>query len=455
MGLINQLSKFIHDASYNDLPESVIKSTKMRVLDFLGVALTGFRHEIHKPFIQVFGSYNQRGESTIIGEGIKVYCQHAALINSSMCPADLTDGSRFAGLHPSPVVIPAALAIFESYGRETKKTGKDLVLAIALGYEIMIRVGRSMNPSAVKRGFHLTPVVGPMGSAVVASKILSYDQSRIANSLSNASILGSGLLSAFKGSESFVGAQISRACEGGIYAALLAQGGIKGYNDILETAFLPAFSDKYDLEIITEDLGKEFMISKTYIRTHAGCRHIHAPIDATLSIVHQHNIDWGDIEEILVKTYSVARELEIDHPQSGDDARFNISFGIAVALIYGDASYDKFTTQHLSDERVQRVMKKVRLETSEKLDKEYPSKRGTIVLVKLKGGKTFSLSLDFAKGEPEFPLSDSEIEGKFEFLVKGILEREKVRQIEAFVKNIETTAELTELFDNLTVMKTG
>src|SRR4030042_2127208 len=129
------------------------------------------------------------------------------------------------------------------------------------------------------------------------------------------------------------------------------------------------------------------MIPKTYIRTHAGCRHIHAPIDATLSIVHQHNIDWGDIEQILVKTYSVARELEIDHPQSGDDARFNTPCGIAVALIHGDAFYDRFTAQYLSDERVQRLMKKVRLETSEELDKDYPSKRGTIVLIKLKSGK--------------------------------------------------------------------
>lgn len=453
MGLINKLSEFICNASYYDLPESVINSTKMRVLDFLGVALTGFKHEIHKPFIQAFRSYNQRGESTIIGEGIKVYCQHAALINSSMCPADLTDGSRFAGLHASPVVVPAALAVFETYGKEMKKTGKDLLLAIALGYEIMIRVGRSMNPSAVKRGFHLTPVVGPMGSAVVASKLLSYDPSRTANSLSTACILGSGLLGAFKGPESFVGAQISRACEGGIYSALLAQEGIEGYNDILETAFLPAFSDPYDLEVLTEDLGKEFMIPKTYIRKHAGCRHIHAPIDVTLSIVQQHHIDWEDIDQILVKTYSVARALENDHPQSGNDARFNISFGIAVALIYGNASYDKFTTEHLNDESVQRVMKKVRLETSEELDKEYPSKRGTIVRITLKGGKTFSSSLDFAKGEPEFPLSDSEIEGKFEFLVEGILEREKVHKIEVFVKNIETTTELTELLNNLTVRK--
>jgi len=427
----------------------------MRFLDFLGVALTGFKHEIHKPLLQTFGSYPQRGESTVIGEGRKVYCPHAALINSSMCPADLTDGSRFAGIHPSPVVVPAALALFEKVGKERKKTGEDLLLAIALGYEIMIRVGRSMNPSAVKRGFHLTSIVGPMGSAVAASKLLSYDPSRTGKSLSNACLFGSGLLGAFKGSESFVGAQISRACEGGMVAAFLAQEGIEGYPDILETAFLPAYSDQHDLEIIAEDLGKEFMIPQTYIRKHAGCRHIHAPIDATVSIVQEHQIDWAEIDQILVKTYTVARELENDHPQTGNDARFNMSFGIAVALIYGDAFYDKFTTRHLNDERVQRMMRKVRLEISEELDREYPFKRGTIVSVRVKGGKTFSLGLDFAQGEPEVPLTDSEIEGKFESLVEGILEREAIRNIKAFVHHLEAADEFTELLNLLTVMKTG
>jgi 2-methylcitrate dehydratase PrpD len=455
LGLIDHLSELIYHAAYDDLPEPVINSTKFRVLDFLGVALTGFKHEIHKPFLKVWGSSNPKGESTLIGEGTQVYCQQAALINSSMCPADLTDGSRFGGLHPSAVVIPAALAVFEKFGNQNHKTGKDLLLGIALGYEIMIRVGSAMNPSAVKRGFHLTPVIGPMGAAAAASKILASDPSKIANSLSSACLLGSGLLDAFKGSESFVGTQISRACEGGVYSALLAREGIKGYPDILEAAFLPAFSGQYDPQIIIQDLGNDFMIPKTYIRKHAGCRHIHAPIDATLSLVGQHQIEWGDIDQILVKTYSVAKQMENDHPQSGNDARFNMAFGIAVALIFGNALYDQFTTRRLNDTRVQNLMKKVKLEVSEALDKDYPSKRGTIVSVKMKAGQTFSLSLDFARGEPEVPLSEFEIEEKFERLVKGILDEEKVLKIKDFVKNIEQQAELTPLFQNLAVRATG
>jgi len=451
LGVIEQLSELIYQVSYDDLPAAVINSAKTRILDFLGVALTGFKHEIHKPFLRVSESYTPKSESTLIGEGIKVNCQLAALINSSMCPADLTDGSRFAGLHPAAIVIPAALAVLDKFGNKTSKTGKDLLLAVALGYEIMIRVGSSMNPSAVKRGFHLTPVIGPMGSAAAASKILSLNLSEIANSLSSACLLGSGLLSAFKGSESFVGAQISRACEAGVYATLLAREGIKGYPDILEKSFLPAFSDEYDPEIITKDLGKEFMIPKTYIRKHAGCRHIHAPIDATLSIVQQHNIDWRDIDQILVKTYSVAIQLENANPQSGDDARFNMSFGIATALIYGNALYDQFTTRRLRDESVQSVMKKVKLEASEALDKDYPAKRGTVVSVKVKGGETFSLSLDFARGEPEVPLSNSEIEEKFEYLVKGILPQEKVLKIKEFVNHMERATDLSGLFKSLAV----
>lgn len=455
MVLIDQFSQLICQAGYDDLPEPVIKSVKVRILDFLGAALTGFRHQIHKPLLNVWGSSNPKGQSTVIGEGIRLCCQHAALINSSMCPADLTDGSRFAGLHPAAIVIPAALAVFEKSAGQAPKSGKDLLLAIVLGYEIMIRVGKAMNPSAVKRGFHLTPVVGPMGAAAAACKILDFDRFKIANSLSGACLLGSGLLSAFKGSESFVGTQISRACEGGVYSALLArEEGITGYPNMLE-AFLPAYSDQYDPQIIVQNLGSDFMIPQTYIRKHAGCRHIHAPIDAAIALFGQHQIDWSDIDQILVETYSVAKQMEHDHPQNGNDARFNMAFGIAVALIHGNALYDQFTTRRLNDTRIQNLMKKVKLKVSAALDKDYPSKRGTIVSIKMKAGQTFSLNLDFARGEPEVPLSDLEVEEKFEHLVEGVLDEEKVFKIKDFVKNMEQQTELTALFQNLALGPTA
>lgn len=447
MSLINILGSYIYRTSYSDLPEAVISSTKERILDFLGVALSGYKRSIHKPFLEVLEEYRRGDEATIIGDGLKLPPRQAAFINSSMCPADITDGSRFAALHPGPVVIPAALAVSEA----KLASGKDLILAIALGYEVMIRVGQAINPSATKRGFHPTAIVGPLGSVAAAGKVMNLDESGMINALSLATISGSGLMAAFKAPEPFVQIQIAKASEAGIGCALLAQKGVKGPNSILEEGFIPAFSDEYNLDLIGKDFGKDYMIPKTYIKMHGGCRHIHAPIDAALHIVSKHKINIEDIEQIGVKIYAVALDLEIEAPTTGDEAKFNIPFGIAVALIYGDAFADKFTDDNVKNEQVQELMRKVTVNHEPDLDREYPEKRGTIVEVVTKGGKAFSCQLNVAKGEPEWPLSKSEIEGKFKRLTSGVIDTETKQEIIDFVDKLETAERISHIF---TLLKT-
>jgi 2-methylcitrate dehydratase PrpD len=454
MTYINVLGDFVHRTSYADLPKEAIDCAKSRLVDFLSAAFWGYRGGLHKPFFRVHQGSVGTPQATLIGEGRKIYWQHAALVNSSMCPADVADGSRFAGLHPSPVVIPAALAAFEASASQGKDlTGKDLLTAIVSGYELMIRIGQVINPSAVKRGFHLTPIVGPFASAAAVGKIMKFDTPRLSNALSIAATLGAGLFDAFKAPEPFVEIQVSRACEAGIFAAAMAGEGVPGNDEILEKAFIPAHSDEYHLDLLSENLYKSYKISQTYIKIHGGCRHIHAPIDATLAIVNKHKIGLDDIEKIAVKTYSIARTLEIEHPETGDDAKFNMAFGIAVTLIRGNAFPDQFTTENLKDAQIQGLMKKVVVETSLDLDKDYPAKRGTIVEVTTKGGKAFSQALDLARGEPEVPVTREEIDGKFKQWTAGLIPEARAAQIIEFIDTLEDRKELRDLFKYLTVRK--
>ncbi|MFC1593194.1 MmgE/PrpD family protein, partial [Candidatus Omnitrophota bacterium] len=390
MSLIDILSNYVCKTPYEDLPEAVIYATKDRVLDYLGGAFHGYTCNVHKPILKVLETYGGRNESTVIGEGVKLPCTSAANINSTM-GGDMADGSRLAGLHPSLTVIPAVLAVAEARNRVI--SGRDLILAIAQGYEVMIRVGRAMNPSSVKRGFHLTGIVGSLGSAAAAGKIINLDEESMKDALSIATLLGSGLLAAFKGPHPLAQTHIARACESGIICAMLAQNGLKGYDVILEEAFIPAYSDEYNLDLITRDLGKEYMIPQTYIKVYAGCRHIHAPIDATIYIMDKHNIGIEDIEKIRVQIYSVAIDLGIEDPKTGDDAMFSIPFGISARLIYGDAFPDKFTSQNLGSERIKQLMSKVTVEYDPEQDREYPAKRGAVVEITAKGGQVFSHKL--------------------------------------------------------------
>ena len=449
MGLVNIFGSYVCQTSYDDFPEAVITAIKERIIDFLGVALSGYKFNVHKPALKALEKYRTRNGASVIGEGMKLPCSLAAFMNSILC-FDMTDGSRAAALHPGPVVIPAALAAAEV---TDKASGKDLMLAIALGYELMIRVGRAMNPSAVKRGFHLTSVVGPLGSAAAVGKIMNLNEACISNALSIAAVSGSGLLDALKAPEPFAQVQIARACHAGILSVLLGQSEIKGSNNILEEAFIPAFSDQYDLEPVTRDLGKDYMIPKTYIKMHAGCRHIHAPIDAALHIINRNDINWRDIEQISVRTYSVALDLEIEEPKTGDEAKFSIPFGIAVALVHGNAFVDRFTDQNLKDKQIQKLMRTITVEHDPELDRDYPVKRGARVEITTKGGSTFRHTLDLARGEPECPYSKSEIEDKFKYLANGTIDLQAGQRIIESINQLETTGEISSLFTWLKVRR--
>jgi 2-methylcitrate dehydratase PrpD len=451
MPLIDVWGEFLHQTAYADLPEEVIRCTKLHMLDFLAVAFSGFRKGIHRFFMRFQEGSDQSPLGSVVGEGTRIPWTQAALVNSSMCPADLTDGSRFAGLHPSSIVMPSALAAFEGNPSHAELDGRTFLLAVALGYEIMIRTGRAMNPSAVERGFHLTPTVGPLASAAATGRIMNLDRSRLANALCIAATLGSGLLHAFQAPEPFVQVQIARACEGGMFAALLAREGIRGNPRILEDAYLPAYTDRFNLNLITQGLGKEFMIPQAYMKTHAGCRHIHAPIDAVLLIVQQNRISWKEITGIKVGTYSVARKMEIEHPQTGDHAKFNMAFGIAVALIRGNVLPEQFQDQNLKDAQIQELMKKVALETSPELDRDYPTKRGTVVEIMTHDGKTYTQALDVARGEPEFPLSPEEVEEKFRQSASGLIEPRAQGRAIHFIQTLEDQKGIAELFRCLRV----
>jgi 2-methylcitrate dehydratase PrpD len=437
------LVNYVYKTSWDDLPECVVENAKQKIIDFIGITLLGYKRGMHKRILNTLEMYYGKGDSTVIGEGVKLPSMFAALVNSSMCDLFMTDGSRLAGLHPGSVVIPAAFAAAEEIGNIS---GRDLLLAIVLGYEVMIRVGRAMNPSAVKRGFHLTPVVGPMGSAAAVAKIWNLDQEQITNALSISTIQGCGLIGAFKAEDFFVQIQVARSSEAGIFSTLLAQKGVKGNAEILENSFLPAFSDEYHTNLIQDDIGNSFVMQKTYIKMHGGCRHIHAPIDAVIDVVKKYGVDYREIREVIVKTYSIAFNERIEDPTNIEEAQFSIPFGIAVALVFGDAFPDKFTEQNIKDDRIQKILSKISVELDPELDKEYPSKRGTTVHIATNEGERFSHSLDIARGEPEYPFSRFEVEEKFRRLTSSVIDEETREKIIRFVNRLEAAKNVFDLF---------
>jgi len=178
-------------------------------------------------------------EATVIGSGIKVPCANASLANGAMVRyLDYNDTYRktaknfFTGWHPSEL-IPAALAV----GERQHATGKELITAVALGYEM---IGRFVDAITVrplsKRGWHMATLAGFVVPLFVG-KLLGLDHKQMANAVgiagTNSPTLGS---TNAPGEESNMTRNIGipLVAQGSIEAALLAQHGFTGPDRVIE-----------------------------------------------------------------------------------------------------------------------------------------------------------------------------------------------------------------------------
>jgi 2-methylcitrate dehydratase PrpD len=445
MNITEKIATFLHTVKFEDLPDTVVQKTKLHFLDFVGVSLDGFRKGTHKLALTVCGSSDR--ESSVIGQSTKRSCVDASFLNSMMAGlSNFEDGHRFASGHPAAVVTPAALATAERQG----SSGKVFLLSLVLGYEVFCRVARSINPSHLARGFHSTASVGPLGSAGAVSKIFALDYEQVCRALDMAAVFsGAGFLEALTTELRYF--QVARSCQAGVIAAMLAREPILSSRTILDGArgFCRAVSDEYDVKAIVEDLGSRFEIMDAYLKIHGGCRHLAAPMDAVRQILAENQLSPSHIDRIVIKTYPVAMEYEIDNPKTGTEAEFSIPFGVSVGMLENFAGPDVFSDSKINDPKVRELMKRVSVEIDESLAKAYPRKRGVIAEVYTRGG-SYRCELDIAKGDPEFPATETDIKTKFEFLTSYCFGRDKMQRVMDKIMNLDTLASLDPIVSELT-----
>jgi 2-methylcitrate dehydratase PrpD len=431
---------FVIATRFENLSAETVRQTKKVILDLIGVSLAGYRSmAFPRMVVDYVLDLGGKPEATVIQSKKKIPAVHAAFANASCAHAlDMDDGHRFAASHPGAVVIPAAIAAAELVRASTKK----LITGIVLGYEIMIRIGRAINPSSLNRGFHITGITGPFGAAGAAANIMGLSREQTIAALGMAGLQASGLIQVNHEEQGSMVKPINpaKAATSGILSCILARKGARGPVQIFEgeDGYLKAFTDGATREILTDDLGREFEISKVYMKLYAACRHAHAPMDAALDAFRKIDGKSAEIDRIRVETYPAAVRLAgIRHATTPSAGRFSIPFSVALALIKGDAGADKYCEKNVKDDVIQALAEKVELAVSEKWGKLYPQKRGASVTIFYKGGRSWSAEVGLAKGEPENPASWEEITHKFFTNAGQLLSKARAEELAETILHLE------------------
>jgi 2-methylcitrate dehydratase PrpD len=433
---------------YDDLPQEIVSKCKDLILDQFGAELASSNNRWSRMIFDYVRDFEGPPESTVVKYGFKTKAENAAFANACFGHAlEIDDLHSQAPTHPGCVVVPAALAMAE----RQKASGKDLILAVVSGYEVMIRTMRAVSPSAGGRGFHM--ITGPFGAAVAAGKLLQFDPHTMAMAISIAGSHAGGLREYDQSGGDVKRAHAGMAAHGGVRAAMLAQRGLTGPTTILEGihGFCHAFADEYHLEYIAEGFGKEFIgVTGTSYKIHGCCAATHVAIDSLQRLLMEHDIKPQDIAEVVVQTNraTIGHVGTICNPKDVLSAQFSMPFSLALTCVKRDNSIDAYTESSLQDVEIMDLAQRVKLLSDSQLNGAVLG--AAQVVVKLRDGTEYQASGKYAKGTPQVPLTAAELEAKFRRSASGILPESRIKEIIQIVGDLDRRNDLSVLIDALT-----
>jgi 2-methylcitrate dehydratase PrpD len=334
-------------------------------------------------------------------------------------------------------------------GERESVSGKDVILAVVAGYEVMGRINAAITPSCALRGFHsATSITGPFGAATVTGKILDFNPELMLHALSIAGSHAAGVTEYDQGGGSVKRMHAGMAAHGGMKSALLARKGLTGPPAILEGkhGFCKAFADDYDLTQITAGLGKDFRVTLgSCIKAYCACAGMHAGIDAMRKILADNKFKAADIKEITMGTNRRTISHVAAEPTDITSAQFSTGFGLALTTIRGGNGFKDYTEETLRDPAILALAGKVKLEIDKQVDSEYPATRGARVTVKLNNGAIYQEKVDYCKGTPQNPMTRNELEEKFHGLTAVVADKSKSDEIIRVVNTLDGHKNISSL----------
>ena len=450
-GLTHKLARYYATLDYESLSPQVVDRAKYFCLDYLGVALRGSQTPSSAAMQSAVKTLSGDGHSVVMGTSMRTAPEYAALANGTAAHSlELDDVNNDASIHPGVATFPAAFAC----GDLQRVNGREFITAITAGYDLMIRLGRALDPRKhYARGFHPTGTCGTFGTAVLSSRLLGLDERQTTWALG---IAGSQAA----GSMEFLaqGAWTKRmhpgwAAHSGLVAAVLAREGFIGPTTIFEgrAGFLHSYTDDADASKALDGLGELFYITRASIKPHACCRYKQGPIDCVLDIVRQHGLSPQEVEKVTVGVLEAGFNVvaapvdQKSNPQSVVDAQFSMPFGAAVAILYGKATLDEYREDILNLPEVKDLMTRVSCVQDPALEANYPSQWPSWVEINTRDGRRLRADVKYPKGDPENALSWDELKDKFRNLTAPVISSTRQEQIIDMIESLEGVEDIREL----------
>ncbi len=425
------IARYVVAGRYESLPEAVRKEAQRTLLNWMGCAIGGSRHETLDAAISALAPFSGPPQASVLGRTERLDVLHASLMNGiSSHVFDFDDTHLKTVIHPAGPVVSAILALAEY----RPVSGREFINALVLGIEVECRIGNAVYPAHYDRGWHITGTAGVFGAAAAAGKLLGLTEQQMVWALGIAATQPVGLREMFGSmTKSF---HPGRAAQNGLTAALLAarnftstETGIEG-----KSGWANVLSTSHKYSEITDNQGKTFEILLNTYKPFACGIVIHPTIDACLQLRRAHALTADQIERIDLRVHPLVLELTGKKtPDTGLESKFSVYFAAALALVRGSAGTHDFSDENARSPVIVSLRDRVTatVDASVKEDQVRAA-------VTLKDGRRLEMFIEHVVGSLERPMSDAALEAKFLGLTSGVLPDAQARTVLGLCWGVET-----------------
>jgi 2-methylcitrate dehydratase len=448
--LADRLAAYAERLSHRDIDAVTLEAVKILVVDSFGCAIAALDERPVRICREIAASAGG-GNSTIVGAGRRTTPDLAAFANAAAIRYyDLNDVyvSRQAS-HPSDA-IAACFAVAEA----EKAEAKDLVAAIVLAYEIECRLVDAFDLSA--RRFDATVFTLP-AVALAAGKLMKLDREKLTQAVNIAvndhvplAQTRTQTLSDWKGIAD------ANAVRNGVFAALLARGGLTGPAPVFEghSGFFQSVTKPVTIDAGTfGGADAPFRIGAVGLKAYPAQVYTQTAIMAATTLAKE----VGDVDRVTSieiattnRGYVMAgSEPEKWAPATRDTADHSLPYIVARAMFDGDITNESYAPQKLRDPKILAFMQKIAVKEDPAFATPSGNAPSTRVTATLDDGRQVVRQVDDMPGFPGHPMERTDAERKFRGNVTRRWPADHVREVLDALWRLDATNDITGLLDKL------
>ena len=401
-----------------DVPDSTLHAAARSLLDGVGVmiAASGASDDV-RPYLDLAAA-GGTGPASVLGTGARATPALAALANGAMAHAlDFEDAFDPAPSHPNASLLPAAIALADA---DPTISGRELLAAIAIGCDLVCRLGLGLTRPMEDSGWYPPPILGALGAAAAAARLRRLDARGVLDTLS-LTLCQISVPGEIKYAPQSVIRAVREAfpAQAAVQASALAAAGVRGFDRPMTgtAGFFRLFAlDHYDAGVVQAELGARWWVEALTYKKWPACRGTHAYIEAAQALRAAYGFAASDIDAIIAWGGAVQRMLveplaSKQAPTNAIDAKFSIPYTVAAALLDREVTLDSFHADRLADPDRRALAGRVQF--AERADWGRDRAASGILEVRLRDGSAYRHVVALAIGTPENPLDDATLTAKF------------------------------------------